>query len=625
MLFCHIRSSRSAWQLVRLGGRLRRRPGLRCRRRSPRRRRRRSAPGRAGDRSQADVPDRHRRRCRVWSIRSCRRTGRLVAYMLSEPDWNAGRAIYHLWRQDTQGGAPVQLTTGAGDTLGSTRWSPDGTSMVFVPGRPADAAAAGRRSREPRAVSRHRDHRLLAHLVARRQLDLFHRRRRTNRRRARTRAPQGRHLRARRERPAASAVERLGDDRRRDGDHVRIVVGPVVPPLARRFPHRRRTRSHAARGRQAPRRALGDGRRRRQRPRSHAQRHRGDSAGALARQQPDSVPGRDEREARAVLQLERLRDAGGGGTPKPVLPDFPVRDRSGRLVARRLRRSSPSPTWACTARSSRSTSSTRQWKPLTNGDHYIPPTWSVVPQAGQMVFQFDEPARFGDVWTLAIPATRTAAAAAPVRVTGAFDALERTFALPRQEKVAWKSADGTTIEGVLFYPDRLRRRAALSRWSCRCTAGPATRTSSARAPGLLLNYFPVLTGHGYAVLRPNYRGSTGYGNAFCGTSSAATSGTCTSTSWPAWTHLIKRGIADPDRLVAMGWSAGGHLTNKLVTTTTRFKAASAGSRGGRLDVDVRADRRAFATGRSGSAARRGRRTRRSRCSGTIRRSRTPPT
>jgi dipeptidyl aminopeptidase/acylaminoacyl peptidase len=39
--------------------------------------------------------------------------------------------------------------------------------------------------------------------------------------------------------------------------------------------------------------------------------------------------------------------------------------------------------------------------------------------------------------------------------------------------------------------------------------------------------------------------------------------------------LVARGIADPDRLAVMGFSAGGHLTNKLVTFTDRFKAASA--------------------------------------------------
>src|SRR5512142_3571352 len=42
-------------------------------------------------------------------------------------------------------------------------------------------------------------------------------------------------------------------------------------------------------------------------------------------------------------------------------------------------------------------------------------------------------------------------------------------------------------------------------------------------------------------------------------------------------YLVARGIADPERLVAMGWSAGGHMTDKLITFTDRFKAASSGA------------------------------------------------
>ncbi len=42
-------------------------------------------------------------------------------------------------------------------------------------------------------------------------------------------------------------------------------------------------------------------------------------------------------------------------------------------------------------------------------------------------------------------------------------------------------------------------------------------------------------------------------------------------------HLIKLGIADGDRLVKMGWSGGGHMTNKIITYTDRFKAASSGA------------------------------------------------
>ena len=41
--------------------------------------------------------------------------------------------------------------------------------------------------------------------------------------------------------------------------------------------------------------------------------------------------------------------------------------------------------------------------------------------------------------------------------------------------------------------------------------------------------------------------------------------------------MVDRGIADPDRLGVMGWSNGGYLTNCLVATSNRFKAASSGA------------------------------------------------
>jgi dipeptidyl aminopeptidase/acylaminoacyl peptidase len=42
-------------------------------------------------------------------------------------------------------------------------------------------------------------------------------------------------------------------------------------------------------------------------------------------------------------------------------------------------------------------------------------------------------------------------------------------------------------------------------------------------------------------------------------------------------RVIAMGIADPDRLAKMGWSAGGHMTNKIITFTDRFKAAASGA------------------------------------------------
>src|SRR3954471_23309838 len=61
--------------------------------------------------------------------------GRAVAYMLGTADWTADRLTYHLWRQDTQGGLPVALTTGgSSEAPGNTRWSPDSSSILFARG-----------------------------------------------------------------------------------------------------------------------------------------------------------------------------------------------------------------------------------------------------------------------------------------------------------------------------------------------------------------------------------------------------------------------------------------------------------------------------------------------------------
>ena len=41
--------------------------------------------------------------------------------------------------------------------------------------------------------------------------------------------------------------------------------------------------------------------------------------------------------------------------------------------------------------------------------------------------------------------------------------------------------------------------------------------------------------------------------------------------------MIERGIADGENMAKMGWSAGGHMTNKMITHTDRFKAAASGA------------------------------------------------
>src|SRR5438045_4521325 len=52
--------------------------------------------------------------------------GKTLVYALSVTDWKLGRLVYHLWRQNTAGGAPVQLTFSEGGDIPVISWAPDG-------------------------------------------------------------------------------------------------------------------------------------------------------------------------------------------------------------------------------------------------------------------------------------------------------------------------------------------------------------------------------------------------------------------------------------------------------------------------------------------------------------------
>jgi dipeptidyl aminopeptidase/acylaminoacyl peptidase len=148
--------------------------------------------------------------------------------------------------------------------------------------------------------------------------------------------------------------------------------------------------------------------------------------------------------------------------------------------------------------------------------------------------------------------------------------------LGRTQAVRWEGPGGLEVEGLLTYPVDYRagKRYPLITIS---HGGPPSNFSQVFIA--MPSPYPIaaLATRGYAVLRSNVRGSTGYGKSF------------RYANYLDWGHgdfldmmagvdkVIEMGIADPDRLGVAGWSYGGYMTSWAITQTHRFRAASIGA------------------------------------------------
>lgn len=152
----------------------------------------------------------------------------------------------------------------------------------------------------------------------------------------------------------------------------------------------------------------------------------------------------------------------------------------------------------------------------------------------------------------------------------------RGIALGKQEVVRWRNSSGQEIEGILIKPVGYQegRRYPLLLVIHGGPAGVDLDNFS-----LVKSAYPVqvFAGRGYAVLMPNYRGSTGYGEKWRQANVGSLGANEFDDINTGIDELIRRGLADPDRLGFMGWSYGGHMTYYAVTHSNRFKAASAGA------------------------------------------------
>lgn len=158
----------------------------------------------------------------------------------------------------------------------------------------------------------------------------------------------------------------------------------------------------------------------------------------------------------------------------------------------------------------------------------------------------------------------------PGRVLTRLNEASATIDLPVTEAIRWQGPAGT-IEGVLIRPRALdaSRRYPLI---LRPHGGPRLNSTVDFDPQAA--YFTAL---GFVVLKPNFRGSTGYGDAFTKGNVADWGDGPFGDVMSGADFLIAKGIADASRLFWYGWSYSGYLANWAITHTDRLRAAASGA------------------------------------------------
>jgi dipeptidyl aminopeptidase/acylaminoacyl peptidase len=159
-----------------------------------------------------------------------------------------------------------------------------------------------------------------------------------------------------------------------------------------------------------------------------------------------------------------------------------------------------------------------------------------------------------------------------VRLTNANPQVDG-WSLGEQSEITWKSKDGTMVGGVLTKPVGYQ---AGTRYPLIVAihGGPA----AADVLGFNGGYgSQIYAGAGYAVLQPNYRNSTNYGEKFKIESQGDYFTKGYEDIMAGVDYLIAQGIVDGNKMGALGWSAGGHWSNWILTHTDRFKAISSGA------------------------------------------------
>jgi dipeptidyl aminopeptidase/acylaminoacyl peptidase len=495
--------------------------------------------------------------------------GHQIAFVQSQADWKADRRISHVWRINADGSGLSQMTSGANGE-NSPRWSPDGKTIAFIAKRGEGTDAVSQVFLIPTSGGEARP--LTRHATGVSSIEW---------------SPGGAaiYFRAADPKPETQkAREKLKDDvfmfdENYEQQHLwsvsapagtehRVTQGPYSVLAYELSKDGKKIAFH-----RAPTPLIEDG--------DQSEVWVMDAAGSNAKQithnqveESDAELSPDDTEVLFLSQANRkfetyynrkiFIEPSGGGEARLLMPDLPYEvskaswSKDGRSIYFLANMGVHTELFKVSAQGGKP-------EQLTNGKHAIT-AWTISGPSNTHVFTSHEMTSPGEVWMMD--------AGGPRKVTSICDRVVRDFKLPRQERIAWKGEDGVTVEGLLYYPLDYQegRRYPLV---VQTHGGPQSSDKFGFGGGQ--NYVPVLAAKGYAVLQPNYRGSTGYGDDFLRDMVGHYFKNAHLDVLAGVDYLVKTGIADPDHLVAMGWSAGGHMTDKLITATDRFKAAAAGA------------------------------------------------
>lgn len=149
--------------------------------------------------------------------------------------------------------------------------------------------------------------------------------------------------------------------------------------------------------------------------------------------------------------------------------------------------------------------------------------------------------------------------------------IEETVEMAKTERITYESVDGWHIDG-LFTPPVNAKHGELPPLYVEVHGGP-----SGTSCDTWYHVTHFFTNNGFAVFRPNYRGSWGHGAAFADAVLGDMGGKEFQDILNGVEYLVQQGKVDGNRVCIGGWSNGGFLSAWAISQSKRFRAAMVGA------------------------------------------------